>query len=462
MSGKRDNDKFFFAYGGDFTYLDTAIPHPHDYNFVMDGLCLSDHSAGRGLLEYKKAIEVVQVLSTEASIQAGQVSAEIINRYDVLTLDHLTCWASFLADNGESLGDEIPIPIPPQLVPHSKGIITVPVPDRTATLTVSFRLSEATLWATANHEVAWGQVTINVKSLPRIITTTGSLQISQSKHILHIGASASQWVFDTASGNLTSWLKSGREILATAPKMNFYRPLTDNDRLGPDGKDWLSKRVHQTDVHLLETVWDDEVKDGKFSVTVKSRIAPPVLEWCVHTTTRYTFRADGSVEIMILGAPEGRTLPRTWARIGVLFEINTTTGDVEWYGLGPMESYPDKGRCARLGVWKMSIDDMSNEWKREYEYPQEGGARGGVRWVSVGGVRTTFPRPGHFTISRYPFPAIDAATHQFALHPHKLPGSTLLRLDSAMHGVGTASCGPGVLEEYQLKVEPFKWEARME
>ena len=44
------------GYGGDFD------DEPNDYNFVMDGLCLSNHQPGPGLDEYRHAIQPVQVL----------------------------------------------------------------------------------------------------------------------------------------------------------------------------------------------------------------------------------------------------------------------------------------------------------------------------------------------------------------------------------------------------------------
>lgn len=69
------------AYGGDFG------DEPNDGNFVLDGLCHSNHTPTPGLLEYKKAIEPVQTLKLERN---GN-KVDIINRYDFLTLDHLRC-----------------------------------------------------------------------------------------------------------------------------------------------------------------------------------------------------------------------------------------------------------------------------------------------------------------------------------------------------------------------------------
>lgn len=86
------------AYGGDFG------DNPNDKNFVMDGLCFSDHTPTPGLVEYKKAIEPVQVLGLDGD------EVTVINRYDFLTLDHLTCHAHFLTEDRRFAEISISIP----------------------------------------------------------------------------------------------------------------------------------------------------------------------------------------------------------------------------------------------------------------------------------------------------------------------------------------------------------------
>lgn len=73
---KKEGEKGFYAYGGDFGET------PHDGTFVMDGMCFSDHSPTPGLIELKKVAQPVR----------GSVSGEKIfieNLYDFLGLDHL-------------------------------------------------------------------------------------------------------------------------------------------------------------------------------------------------------------------------------------------------------------------------------------------------------------------------------------------------------------------------------------
>jgi len=70
----------------------------------MDGVVFSDHTPNPGLLEYKKAIEPVQVRGGDAK------SVSIINRYDHITLDHLKCEWSLVGNNFTKAGGEVTIP----------------------------------------------------------------------------------------------------------------------------------------------------------------------------------------------------------------------------------------------------------------------------------------------------------------------------------------------------------------
>jgi beta-galactosidase len=66
-------DKGYFGYGGDFGDI------PNDATFALDGLCNSDHTAARGLVEVKKVFEPVKV-----SINDGQILLKNVHDFDDL------------------------------------------------------------------------------------------------------------------------------------------------------------------------------------------------------------------------------------------------------------------------------------------------------------------------------------------------------------------------------------------
>jgi beta-galactosidase len=88
--------------------------------------------------------------------------------------------------------------------------------------------------------------------------------------------------------------------------------------------------------------------------------------------------------------------------------------------------------------------------------PQENGHRAGARWLELSGPGTPglrvegAPTTG-FTARRWTSEHLAAARHDAELVPGP---DVVLTLDAAVHGTGTASCGPGVLPQHQLLVEP--------
>jgi beta-galactosidase len=98
LKTKTKDGEEYYGYGGDFG------DHPNDKNFVMDGLLFSNHTPTPGLIEHMKAVEPVQVLGISDN------KVEIVNRYDHVSLDHLTCEWSLVGDGLVTSSREVKIP----------------------------------------------------------------------------------------------------------------------------------------------------------------------------------------------------------------------------------------------------------------------------------------------------------------------------------------------------------------
>lgn len=97
---KEDADgKKYYAYGGDFGDV------PNDGTFVMDGLCFSDHTPTRGLVELKKTFEPVEA-RLEGKGKGKQSVVVVVNHYDFVDLDHLV--AEYAV---EAFGEEFVFPL---------------------------------------------------------------------------------------------------------------------------------------------------------------------------------------------------------------------------------------------------------------------------------------------------------------------------------------------------------------
>ena len=91
--------------------------------------------------------------------------------------------------------------------------------------------------------------------------------------------------------------------------------------------------------------------------------------------------------------------------------------------------------------------------------PQENGNRGGIRYLSLvnnNGCKINIYSDNDFNFSarHYTDDNMQKATHTNELiHLDE----TILNLDYLVSGVGTGSCGPTVLEKYQVKAQDYKF-----
>ncbi len=464
LKTKNSSGEDFYAYGGDFGDV------PNDGNFVMDGLVFSDHTPTPGLIEYKKAIEPVQIIG------GSHERVKVINRYDFITLDHLNCRWTIDGDGFNIDGCDVTIPkgVQPGQTAEImiKGISLESLTNKgEAHLQLAFTLKESTAWAPAGHEIAWGQVKLQPAppQLPLTPSSSGCPKISQeSPTMLSISSPSTRWKFDLLKGALISWIKNTTEVISSPPILDFYRPLTDNDRPS-DGAHWLSALLHQAELHTRSVTWSTSPNHDTVEVTVEQRIAPPVLEWSVDTVMTYTFTSS-SVHIKVKGTPQGINMPETLARIGLTLALRKEVVDTAtWFGRGPGESYVDKKMSQRFGTWQLPIAEL---WT-PYEYPQESGNRTDVRWVRFhragnrendgAGLTARFgDKEGcSFSASHYRCADIDMAKHPFELERMRRE-EVIVRLDWRHHGLGTGSCGPKTLDEYALKSGPFEFEIWLE
>ncbi|KAG5947985.1 hypothetical protein E4U59_005464 [Claviceps monticola] len=439
----------YMAYGGDFG------DEPNDYNFVMDGLLLSEHSISSNIAEYAKAIEPVQTLSLHHG------GALIVNRYDFLTLDHLDAEWCVVSDGKTLRGGRVTIP--KGVRPHTEAVVTTEG-FQTAMLRgihgegylqIRFMNRFEMNWAPTRHQVATGELQVSKPLALDDIETikpqmrTASMQIDAecpSRVRIQSASGKSVWIMDTVTGSLVSWIRDDMELITEPITMDFYRALTDNDGAG-HGREWRDGRLHQTRPYTQQV----QFNTANMMVTIQQRIAPPALAWAVDTTWTYRFRGD-SVAINVQGKPHGAKLPSTFARIGITVGVDKVER-VRWWGRGPGESYRDKKHSQLRGEWEATVDEL---WV-DYEFPQDGGNRTDVRWVELLGAhggRLLRARFGDlegvsFAAAHYSTRDVDDCKHPWELHRRRR-SDTLVRLDWAHHGLGTASCGPWTLRQYSL------------
>ncbi|MFI0774062.1 glycoside hydrolase family 2 TIM barrel-domain containing protein [Streptomyces sp. NPDC021212] len=429
------NGTLYYAYGGDFG------EELHDGNFVCDGLLFPDRTPSPGLIEYKKVVEPVRFEGDGAS---GTV--RITNGHDFTDLSHLAFTWTYEA-GGVAVGSG-ELTVPP-LAPGESADLKLPAPVATAPgdetrWTIEARLAAATAWGEAGHPVAWAQL----PGTPTSSATAFEATVAPRRDGDRIALGPA--VFDAATGTLTAL---GGLTLA-GPRLDLWRAPTDNDNGAswqPDeryGLIWRQLGLHRLR-HRVETV---DVADRE--LTVRTRVAPAATD--IGLTAVYRWTADGDrLRLAVSVTPLGEwtcPLPRLGVRLGVPAEL----GAAEWFGGGPGEAYPDTRAASRLGRWALSVDELQTPYVR----PQENGARADVRWARLTapdgtGLRIEGAPPFWFTARRWTSEQLDAAEHTPDLVAS--PDTVWVNLDHGQQGIGSQSCGPGVLEPHRLLAAPAEF-----
>ncbi|MDJ1132936.1 glycoside hydrolase family 2 TIM barrel-domain containing protein [Streptomyces iconiensis] len=446
LSRRTQDGRLWFAYGGDFG------EELHDGNFVCDGLVFPDRTPSPGLTEYKKVIEPVRIGPGRAP---GTV--RVTNGYDFADLSALAFAWSYEAEGARVSGGMLPLPEEPVL-PGESAELVLPTPPEHARAgeawwTVSAVLAQDTDWAGSGHTVAWGQLPAVPQQpddeplYPAPPTALRPGEESGQEGTVRLGTG----VFAARTGQL---LRLGGLALG-GPRLDVWRATTDND----DGAPWqpaprLGPLWRETGLHRMRHRTDTVEREGD-TLVVSTRVAPAASALALRTVYRWTASGD-ALRLEVSVEPEGHwevPLPRLGVRLG----LPATYGHATWFGGGPGEAYPDTREASRTGLWHSTVDAMQTPYVR----PQENGARADVRWAELregpggAGLRAEADAARcWFTARRWTSEQLDAARHTTDL----VPGDTVwVHLDHGMQGIGSQSCGPGVLPRHQLTVGPARF-----
>ncbi|MFI6765146.1 glycoside hydrolase family 2 TIM barrel-domain containing protein [Streptomyces sp. NPDC050355] len=433
----------FHAYGGDFG------EELHDGNFVCDGLVFPDRVPSPGLISFKKVIEPVRI-EGESAADGGADGADavrITNLHDFAGLGHLAFLWRYEVE-GEVRGHgwmEVPA-----LAPGESAVVALPEApaeerdEGEAIWTVRAVLDEDAAWAPAGHEVAWGQVPAGRRPVAAPPGATARPRRGEGNVIL-LGPGT----FDATTGAL-GYLDG---VQLRGPRLDVWRAPTDNDEAAPwqpgprPATEWRRLGLHRMR-HRVEAV-----EPGPQALVVRTRVAPAGSPLALRTVYRWSAHRD-ALRLELTVDPEG-DWPVPLPRLGVLMSVSGSLGFAEWFGGGPGEGYPDTRQAAQIGRWAMPVDALQTPYVR----PQENGARPGVRWVRLtrtdgSGLRVEGDPDFSFSARRWTDEELTAARHTTDLRP----GEDLwLHLDHAQHGIGSQSCGPGVLPRHRLEVAPARF-----
>jgi beta-galactosidase len=403
------------AYGGD--YGETK----HDGNFCCDGMVFPDRTAKPAMHEFKAI--AAPILITGVKVATGQF--KIFNKNFFKDLSQYQLQWSITCDGVIQDGGVVKLPkVAPRKSSNfkitSKKLVKGAARGERF-ITFSLVSIASTPWALPMSEVAWNQI-----ALP----STALMPVKKAKEL----------------GDVVD--EHGQIILPygiVAPSVSLWRAPTDNDRIGHIASKWESYGVRE----ISRT--DCVVRQTPTSIKVSNT-------W--QTSTGVSIKHTQLITPVVNGftVKESMTIPKSFAdlaRVGTLFELDGSLSDLVYFGTGPHESYPDRkiGRIARY------VSTVAAQYI-PYVRPQENGGHAAVRWFEVtnaagNGLRFAMAKPAQVSVTPNRDAELADATHDVEVNAC---GNTVVHIDAAHRGVGTASCGPDTLDKYIIKTGVHTWE----
>ena len=437
--------KEFQAYGGDFG------ERPTDYNFSGNGIAYG------GNRDASPKMQEVKFNYQNITAEVSADSVKVINKNLFVNTDIFDCKVT-VAKDGKVIRKAS---LATAVAPLSEEVYALPLakeekPGEYA-VTVSFHLKEDKVWAKAGHEVAFGQYVYKVE-VPKKACPEG-VEVICSTHNIGVRGAHFEVLFSVLNGGLTSYKYAGKEMIEAIPKPNFWRAPTDNDcgnLMGMRYGQWkiasmyLSHKDFRQGPYGPGNVPEVEVNEKTVKVTYTYLMPTTPTSEC---KLSYEVFGDGRVKTTLIYEPvkELGDMPE----FGVIFKFNADYDRVEWYGLGETETYSDRKKGAKLGIYANKVaDNMAR-----YMVPQECGAKEEVRWAKVtdrkgrGMLFEMDENNGPMMFSALPYTPHEMEN---AMHPYELPEVhyTVVRVAKDQMGVGgDDSWGARTHEEYLLKTD---------
>ncbi|MCK9252128.1 MAG: DUF4981 domain-containing protein [Clostridiales bacterium] len=431
----------FYAYGGDFG------DYPHDGVFCIDGLNYPDRTPHTGLMELKRVLQPVDFVAQD--LTAGHM--HLVNRRLYTDLSDLAGRWSVQRNGQEVAGGPLDLSGCPA---GAQKVLALELPaiDGEHDWTLGLQLTQRrdTLWAPAGFVVAESQFVLAEAVRKDDLPAMSGLYAVEADHRLHITGEQFRVSFDTRRGLLASYTWQDQVLLKEGPRVALWRAPTDNDQGFAHVADkWRQARLDHLQERLVSCSWT--LGSDRIVIRCEKVQAPPVLRPVCRTVSTYTITGDGAIRLDTQFTPS-TDLPYL-PRIGLEWQLPGEMDQVSWYGRGPRESYPDKKRYARIGLWQSPVADLHEPYVR----PQENGSHEDCRHLTVTdarGIGLCVAARDHFAFTAHDYSHMDltGAEHDVALA--RDPETVWLTIDAAQSGLGSNSCGPEPLREYRLIPEP--------
>jgi beta-galactosidase len=346
-------------------------------------------------------------------------------------------------------------------------------------LEVAFVLKEDLNWAPKGHEIAWEQFDVPTDFyFVDEEENNQNVTVTEDENYIRISGNDFNYTIDKKTGSFVSLKYKGTEYLEGGPEFMVWRAPIAND-IDPWGSYMFATAnitpgmgrsidnqlrtlgmrdlVAEVEEYELFQLKDNEVT-LKMDVFANSSLDPAKRkdQWFFYSAFEqkqtWTFSADGNIRLEQEVIPHG-PMPEMLQKVGLQFQLPKSFNQVEWYGRGPFENYPDRKTGAKVGLYHSTADSMYVP----YIIPQEYGNRSDVRWLKVHnnddhGLLIEGNEWLNFSLHKYTTDNLSRAMYTYQLEESP---NTILNVDYEVSGVGGTAIRQ--LQKYRVRPDVKKY-----
>ena len=425
------------GYGGDFG------DYPNDGNFCLDGLVSAERQPHSSLAELKQVFRPLRAELRDSTVWLHN----LLDFSDAAVL--FSVEYAWLHNGVEIERGILELPSLPAGEACSLGLTMSSNNDAHILLNLTYRLRKSTALLAKGHCVGFDQLASShngVLAAPQaMLQDTGeAIQVNEDARELRLRGRHFEYCLDKTKGIFKSLQQQGRELLCAPLEFNLYRAPLDND--SQIKQHWQQAGYHQAYSRAYQVTWQavEELIEINLNAAMLSVSKGRILSLDI----QYRIDRQGGIAIH-LHAHKASQLPYL-PRFGLRFWLRENSSEWEYFGYGPGESYIDKQQATRLGYYRTNPQQNFVNYLR----PQENGSHWGVHFIQTDWLQIQAQQPFSFNLAPYSQEVLAAATHNYALPPSE---GSVLCIDYAMSGIGSASCGPKLKEQYRFNDEEFHW-----
>ena len=420
---QKEEDEFW-AYGGDFG------DKPNDGPFCINGLIAPDRTPHPHYYEVQYVYQPLKFVYEDGNVR-------IINRDFFTDVDEYEYTYEFLADGKVRETGGLTLQGNTLIFPSIQAPVVGGGPFPELSIYVEARLKEDKPWAQKGFVVAREQFVTKPSSFPTTLTGTPAESRQEDGGVLVTTNQGSVMIDNT--GAITSWMVDGKQMLQAPLEPYFWKP--ENDNQGAAG---FARRVAVwQEAATQRTVHSYRAEVDESTLKIVYDISLPI---GADLTLTYAFTAEGRIMVNMDYIPTATDIP-LMPKFGMRMRLPADYTDINYYGRGPWENYPDRKGSAFLGRYQMPLSD----YMTEYVHPQDNGNRCDVRWFEIAGSSRKLRIEGcqPLCIRAWDYGEEDLGVG----HPYELQRGKFvnLNIDLSVHGVGgTDTWGKRTLPQYTI------------